>query len=159
MCDVNSSLSYAPIPLSCPAGFDPHFKTLERISTSQKKKKIPPHLMMAQRWPSIQSFFQPEGAKARKAGILEPGDGFTTGEVDAVLHPASRPWIPRQEYTEQNIGDVVSGPGRVTFTGRVVNLFEMQMPSKMPRAAKGFVKAILKDDTGALVVTITPSLL
>jgi hypothetical protein len=47
----------------------------------------------------------------------------------------------------------------VTFTGRVVNLFEMQMPSKMPRAAKVFVKAILKDDTGALVVTITPSLL
>jgi hypothetical protein len=108
---------------------------------------------MAHHWPSIQSFFQPDGTRTRKADNSKSGDGFTTEEVDAVLHPTSRPWIPRQEYTEQNIGDLVPGPGRVTFIGRVANLFEMPTPSKMPRAAKGFLKVILKDDTGALVVT------
>ncbi|KAH0545129.1 hypothetical protein FGG08_000741 [Glutinoglossum americanum] len=109
---------------------------------------------MAQHWPSIQSFFQPDGTKARKADVSKSGDGFTTEEVDAVLRPVNRPWIPRQEYVEQNIGDLMPGPGRVTFTGRVANLFEMQTPSKRPRAANGFVKVILKDDTGALIVRL-----
>ncbi|KAI9767779.1 MAG: hypothetical protein M1840_005460 [Geoglossum simile] len=106
---------------------------------------------MAQHWPSIQSFFQPDGTKTRKADVLACGDGFTTEEVDAVLHPTGRSWNPRQEYTERNIGDLVPGLGRTTFTGRVVNLFEIQTHSKMPRAAKGFTRVILKDDTGALV--------
>ncbi|KAH0559786.1 hypothetical protein GP486_003702 [Trichoglossum hirsutum] len=109
---------------------------------------------MAHHWPSIQSFFQPDGSMARKTEPLRPGDGFTTEEVDAVLRPTSLPWKPQQEYTEQNIGDLLPGPGRVTLTGRVVNLFEVQTPSKAPRAAKGFIKLILRDDTGALVVRL-----
>jgi hypothetical protein len=107
---------------------------------------------MAQHWPSIQSFFQPDSTRPRKADILKSGDGFTLEEVDAVLSPTGRSWSPRQEYTERNIGDLVPGLGRVAFTGRVVNLFETQTHSKMPRAAKGFIRVVLKDDTGALVV-------
>jgi hypothetical protein len=118
---------------------------------------------MAPQFPSIQSFF-----KASKSAISqtdtqrntssqsqrkEVGDGFTDAEVDAVLHPIiDETWVPAQDYEESKIADLVPGPKRVHFQGRVANFYDQNTPSKRPRAAKGCVKIIVKDDSGALTV-------
>ena len=112
---------------------------------------------MPQQFPSIQSFFQPEVSPARKGKTSSPpsgaGDGFTAEEVDATLHPPTlHRWQPRGTYKEVDIETLVPGPGCVALMGRVVNFFHLQTPSKAPHAAKGCLKLVVKDDTGALVV-------
>jgi hypothetical protein len=114
---------------------------------------------MAPQFPSIQSFFS-----ATKPNISVPkratsdacpssGDGFTDAEVQAVLQPTiDKNWLPDQEYEELDIAALTPGPGCVTFQGRVANFFNQATPSKKPRAAKGCVKIIVKDDTGAITV-------
>jgi hypothetical protein len=80
------------------------------------------------------------------------GDGFTSEELDTVLHPPSAQWAPTQDYEEADIGALEPGPQYVTFTGRVVNLYNMPKSSKKPMAAKGCLKLMVADDTGALTV-------
>ncbi|KAL2357179.1 hypothetical protein BJ546DRAFT_1024446 [Cryomyces antarcticus] len=116
---------------------------------------------MAAQPPSVQSFFQgssprPSPASKKSASsTIEPGDGFTAEEIDAVLHPkATASWTPDKDYEEVDIGSLVPGPQCVTFVGRVVNFYNQTSLSKMPRAAKGCVKVIVKDDTGALTVRL-----
>jgi len=38
--------------------------------------------------------------------------------------------------------------------GRIVNFYDQTTTSKMPKAAKGCLKMIMKDDTGALTVSL-----
>lgn len=106
-------------------------------------------LMMPQQSPSIQSFF-PKNGKTSSSGA---GDGFTAEEVEAALHPPALPkWQPRGIYEEADIETLVPGPGCVALIGRVVNFFDQETLSKAPQAAKGCLKLVIKDDTGALVV-------
>lgn len=112
---------------------------------------------MPQQFPSIQSFFQPEMSPSKKENVSGPaaaaGDGFTAQEVETTLHRPSLPtWHPRGTYEEIDIKTLMPGPGCVTIMGRVVNFFQLQTPSKAPHAAKGCLKLVVKDDTGALVV-------
>ena len=114
---------------------------------------------MAPQMASTQSFFQPEiplssPSPPKRSTIHEadPGDGFTSSEVEATLHPALHKWQPRTDYKKMDIGDLVPGPGCVAVTGRVANLYDQSTPSKMPQAAKGCLKVVIKDDTGALTV-------
>ncbi|KAK5279226.1 hypothetical protein LTR16_007865, partial [Cryomyces antarcticus] len=107
---------------------------------------------MAAQPPSVQSFFQgssprPSPASKKSASsTIEPGDGFTAEEIDAVLHPkATASWTPDKDYEEVDIGSLVPGPQCVTFVGRVVNFYNQTSLSKMPRAAKGCVKVIYED--------------
>ncbi|KAL2038130.1 hypothetical protein N7G274_009077 [Stereocaulon virgatum] len=103
---------------------------------------------MAPQVPSIQSFFQlevPSPTTHRR---------FTFSEVDNSLHPALHEWQARTAYDEVDIGSLVPGPGCVAVTGRVANFFDQTMNSKMPRAAKGCLKLIVKDDTGAFAVKL-----
>ena len=118
---------------------------------------------MPQPFPSIQSFFQPEVSPARKekssSSPSAAGDGFTAEEVHAALSPASPPqWHPRGTYEECDIDALVPGPGCFVLTGRVVNFFGLATPSKAPHAAKGCLKLVVKDDTGALVVRTVPNM-
>ena len=106
---------------------------------------------------SIQSFFEKEApvqseTNASTTYAIEPGDGFTGEEIDAALHPTLHKWQARVEYHEIDIKDLVPGPGCVQVTGRVVNFHDQINVSKMPQAAKGSIKIIVKDDTGAMVV-------
>ena len=119
---------------------------------------------MAPQITSIQSFFQPEVQSAQKAPkpsapdqSTDIGDGFTSSEIEAALHPALHPWQPRTTYNETDIGDLVAGPGCVALMGRIVNLQNVSIPSKLPKAAQGCFKLTVKDDTGAFTVS-TPSL-
>ena len=118
---------------------------------------------MAPQIPSIQSFFQPEVPSARKTQkpaappqLSDTGDGFTSSEIEAALHPTLHKWQPRTTYNETNISDLGAGPGCVTLMGRIVNLHNIATPSKMPKAAQGCFKLIVKDDTGAFAVSTRP---
>ncbi|KAF2489649.1 hypothetical protein BU16DRAFT_575344 [Lophium mytilinum] len=118
---------------------------------------------MAPQFPSIQSFFQVKSSpnsKEHQPPSSSPsttplGDGFSTEEVDAVLHPTiDSAWTPTQDYEELEIGDLDAGPRCVTFIGRIVNLYDQATPSKAPKAAKGCIKLIVADDSGALTVRL-----
>ena len=116
------------------------------------------YFAMPPQFPSIQSFFQPEVSPAQEDKAsnspLAAGDGFTAEEVEATIFPPSLPhWQPRGIYEEVDIETVIPGPGCVTIMGRVVNFFVLETPSKAPHAAKGCLKMVIKDDTGALVVS------
>jgi hypothetical protein len=117
--------------------------------------------VMAPQFPSIQSFFTtsepniatPKRVEADASPV--PRDGFTDAEIDAVLNPTSdNNWLPVQEYDQEDIISLIPGPRCVTFQGRVANFYDQATPSKKPRAAKGCVKLIIKDDTGAITVRV-----
>jgi hypothetical protein len=128
---------------------------------------------MAPQFPSIEAFFQPIPSTSQAASLLtsspsltllpssplstvvpsSPGDGFSDGEVDAVLNPQIDPsWTPDHEYAEFNIAALEPGPRCVVVRGRIVNFYDRMTPNKRPKAAKGCVKLVLKDDTGAVTV-------
>jgi hypothetical protein len=121
---------------------------------------------MPPQFPSIQSFFQSSKSSSSKQPAKHSskpptaqnalGDGFTADEVNAVLHPKiDNSWTPTKHYEDVDIASLVPGPHRVTFQGRIVNLYDQQCPSKKPRAAKGCVKCIVKDDSGAMTVRMS----
>lgn len=114
---------------------------------------------MAPQAPSIQSFFQPEVPSARRPKKptnietnTDSGDGFTAAEISSALHPTLYEWQPRTTYEDMDIGNLIPGPGYVALMGRVVNFYDQVMTSKMPQAAKGCLKVVVKDDTGAFAV-------
>ena len=117
--------------------------------------------VMAPQVPSIQSFFQPEvpspqahqQPKHPQTCNEDAGDGFTSSEIEATLHPTLHKWQPRVHYEETSIGDLEPGPACVALMGRIVNFYDQATPSKMPHAAKGCIKIIVKDDSGALTVS------
>jgi hypothetical protein len=110
---------------------------------------------MAPQFPSIQSFFTSSSpSKASSLPTTEPGDGFTTEEVDAVLHPSSVQWTLTQDYEEVDIKALEPGPKYVTFMGRIVNLYNMPKSSKSELAARGLLKLTVADDTGILSIRL-----
>lgn len=118
-----------------------------------------PRIMPAQN-SSIQSFFQPKIPSSHKShrrpsSKIDTNDGFTSSEVEAASHPCLDRWQPRTIYNEVDIGSLVPGPGCVALMGRVANFYDQIINSKSPQVAKGCLKVIVKDDTGAFVV-ITP---
>ena len=111
---------------------------------------------MTAQFPSIQSFFQPEVSPRTQKQISSPtavlGDAFTPAEIEGALHPNLHSWQPRTKYEDREIGTLVPGPGCVALMGRVINFSDRDTPSKMPQAAKGCNKLLVKDDTGVLMV-------
>ncbi|MCJ1398080.1 hypothetical protein MMC11_001277 [Xylographa trunciseda] len=81
-------------------------------------------------------------------------DGFSEDELQAALHPALHRWNPRSDYEDCDISSLVPGPGCRALQGRVVNFYHQPTPSKKPQAAKGCLKVVIKDDTGALMVRL-----
>ena len=51
------------------------------------------------------------------------------------------------------IGALDSGLQRVRFIGRIVNLLDDSMSSKLPTAARGSLQLVIRDDTGAITVS------
>ncbi|KAG8526703.1 uncharacterized protein KY384_008132 [Bacidia gigantensis] len=102
---------------------------------------------------SIQSYFQRENCN--------PGTGMqrnTTAGGDSTSSAKgptpSEKWQPRSQYTEKQIRDLKVGPGNVSVTGRVVNFYEQTSRGKSPLAAKGSLKIVVKDDSGAITVKL-----
>lgn len=84
----------------------------------------------------------------------EAGDGFTPEEIQATLKTTLHKWQPRCEYPEIAISSLEPGPGCFELKGRVVNMQdEKQQIAKMPHAAKGCLKLLVRDDTGVISVS------
>jgi hypothetical protein len=54
-------------------------------------------------------------------------------------------------YEQVGISDLAPGPRRVSFAGQVVNMYDENVESKMPKAANGCLKLLIKD-TGAMIL-------
>ena len=106
---------------------------------------------------SIDYFFPPVASSSSPLASLSlashEGDGFTVEEVNDVLNPKINTfWTPERDYEETDIGCLDAGPHCVHVQGRIANFFDQVSTMRKPKAAKGCVKMIVKDDTGALVV-------
>ncbi|KAF2396773.1 hypothetical protein EJ06DRAFT_559428 [Trichodelitschia bisporula] len=101
---------------------------------------------------SIMSYF-PKTPKKTPSSPL-PGDGFTSAEIARVTDPTSVPWEPPQPYSEVSIDKITPGPRCISFTGRVANLYETTTSSKNPQAAKGFLRIVVKDTSGTIMVKL-----
>jgi hypothetical protein len=55
-------------------------------------------------------------------------------------------------YQEVGINELAPGPRRVSFTGRVVNMYDQNIESKMPKAAKGCLKLLVKGALSTIMV-------
>jgi hypothetical protein len=55
-------------------------------------------------------------------------------------------------YEEVGISELAPGPRSVSFTGRIVNMYDQNIESKMPSAAKGCLKLLVKDDRTVMLV-------
>jgi hypothetical protein len=95
---------------------------------------------------SIQSYFSSSPVKATA------GDGFTAEELQ--VSPITTAWVPILDYEDSDIASLEPGPRHLTFMGRVVNFYDIPKPSKRPKAAQGFVKIMVADDTGTMSVRL-----
>lgn len=86
---------------------------------------------------------------------MTPGDGFTAAEIDAALHPTlAQTWqpSPTTKYDDLEISEIAPGPRCITFMGRIANVFDIANAARMPRTAKGCLRIVIKDDSGAVTV-------
>ncbi|KAF2627398.1 hypothetical protein BU25DRAFT_342003 [Macroventuria anomochaeta] len=99
---------------------------------------------------SIQSYFTSSPTKN--------SDGFTADEVQSVVQPAGgsavNTWTPTLDYEEADMGSLEPGPRNLMLIGRVVNFYDVAKPSKRHKAAQGYIKIMLADDTGVLTVRL-----
>jgi len=79
-------------------------------------------------------------------------DGFSSSHVKTTLQSSVTEWTPQNDYVESNISLLTAGPRFVCLTGRIVNFYNQPTASKMPQAARGCAKMIVKDDSGAITV-------
>ncbi|KAJ4356602.1 uncharacterized protein N0V89_004637 [Didymosphaeria variabile] len=96
---------------------------------------------------SIQSYFS--SSSPTKSF---PGDGFTSEELQ-VSSPTTE-WVPVLDYEESEIASLEPGPRCLTIMGRIVNVYDTPKPSKRPKAAQGFFKLMIADDTGVMTVRL-----
>ncbi|KAI5273899.1 hypothetical protein E4T47_02819 [Aureobasidium subglaciale] len=118
---------------------------------------------MAKQGPSIQSFFpsRPPPSKGQfRTSSPNPGDGFTQEELDTSPIPLQQDnWVPSANYDEFDIDSLVPGPSRIKIIGRIVNLFERSPKIKLSAGAKGSLHLVVKDDTGAVTIKLSYSML
>ncbi|KAF3032828.1 hypothetical protein E8E12_004576 [Didymella heteroderae] len=85
-------------------------------------------------------------------------DGFTADEVQSILQPsdenAINAWTPTKDYEEAALGSLEPGPCHLHLQGRIVNFYDIAKPSKRHKAAQGYIKVMLADDTGVLTVRL-----
>ncbi|KAF2087803.1 hypothetical protein K490DRAFT_65082 [Saccharata proteae CBS 121410] len=86
-----------------------------------------------------------------------PGDGFTAAEIAATLGPQAAPavpWVPSEAYQHSAIAALREGQRCVEVKGRVASLWLLQREPKGPRAARGRLGFVVRDDTGWLTVRL-----
>ncbi|KAI9717432.1 MAG: hypothetical protein M1828_007194 [Chrysothrix sp. TS-e1954] len=122
-------------------------------------------------FPSIQSFFSTTSSptKSSSSSTSSPtqqtiplcsalvngvDDGFTPRELDSPLSSSMFNWTPEFDYKNLDISSVIPGSQHISVGGRIANFYDQTIPSKMPQAAKGCFKVIVKDDSGALTVRL-----
>jgi hypothetical protein len=61
---------------------------------------------------------------------------------------------PALDYEEADLGDLEPGPRNLALIGRIVNFYNVAKPSKQHKAAQGYLKIQLADNTGVLTVRL-----
>jgi hypothetical protein len=120
--------------------------------------------IMSAPFPTVKNFYSPiPSPPGQTAPIkapstsspLPPGDGFTSSErIRSITFGPSNQWSPEREYEEVSIGDLCPGPRWVTFTCRVVNIYDQAIESKMPQSAKGCLKVLVKDESATILIKL-----
>lgn len=110
--------------------------------------------------PSIQSFYSREvrslATSSRCPSKSHGPDGFTKEEIEGGVHRQTlRSWQPSQGYVSWPISDLQPGTSRIHITGRVINLYHQLAPSAKQLKPSGFWRLVLKDDSGAVNVSVT----
>ncbi|KAL8937210.1 MAG: hypothetical protein Q9216_004538 [Gyalolechia sp. 2 TL-2023] len=82
------------------------------------------------------------------------GDDVDGGEVEATVQPALHAWKPNKHYEDVQISKLVPGSAPVCLLGRLINFYEQPIPGRMPYAAKGCLKVVMKDDTGIMMIRL-----
>ena len=95
-----------------------------------------------------------QSLKLQASAIIDlTGDGFMSSERSAAASVTPGDWTPRHDYDELSIGELVPGPRWVSFTGRIVTLYDQNIESKMSKAAKGCLKVLVSDERAIILVS------
>ncbi|KAL8933830.1 MAG: hypothetical protein Q9211_005556 [Gyalolechia sp. 1 TL-2023] len=87
-------------------------------------------------------------------GPAAAGDGFRSAEVNATIDATLHAWKPRVHYEDVQISKLVPGSAPVCLLGRLINFYDQPTPGRMPYAAKGCLKVLMKDDTGVMTIRL-----
>lgn len=111
-------------------------------------------------FPTIQSFF-PTVPGPKNLSKTPPINNRYSDGFDGILESPATPWTPKRggTYVPTKIGLINTGPGRISFIGRVANFREVEKSSKVDTAAKVLLRMALADDTGVIEVSLCPQLL
>lgn len=121
----------------------------------------PSRASMTPQDPSIQSFFAPQSSSSLPPRSTQPGDGFTTDEINRVLEPVVLDsWMPQGTYEDYEIAALEPVRKCVTITGRIVSVLDVNKvdldnaikAGRALKSAKGAIDIIIIDDSGALRV-------
>ena len=102
---------------------------------------------------AIEDYFPPRDRFAPKRRLVDLADEICD-ELGDDYGPKVHDWNPSQTYETLLIGELEPGPKRVTFMARIVNIYDRPTASTSPRAAKGCLKILAKDDTGCILVSV-----
>lgn len=69
-------------------------------------------------------------------------------------HLSSNSLQPTLDYEEADLGSLEPGPRNLMLMGRIVNFYNVAKPSKQHKAAQGYLKIQLADDTGVITVRL-----
>ena len=75
-------------------------------------------------------------------------------EIEEMSPAGPTIWKARAEYKHTSIDDLQPGPGCISITGRITHLHEMPSGKGAPKAAKGFFKLCVRDETAAITVRL-----
>ncbi|KAI0156781.1 hypothetical protein GGR57DRAFT_462339 [Xylariaceae sp. FL1272] len=110
-------------------------------------------------FPSIQSFYSREIPPSDRddkesSNSTTAGDGFTSSEVQAVISPLSRSFVPMREYEKCPIVELHSGIYNYEITGRLINYSSSGGPQHVPPSAGEYFFLVISDGTGALAIKL-----
>ena len=80
------------------------------------------------------------------------GDGCTEAEPRSIETLSPGLWQPQRDYEDVSIAELAPGPRRVSFTARVVSVYDQSVHSKMQDSAKGCLKITVKDHSALILV-------
>ncbi|KAI1764477.1 hypothetical protein GGR53DRAFT_320492 [Hypoxylon sp. FL1150] len=102
-------------------------------------------------YPSIQSFYSREvpcnspNENGDSQGLTQLGDGFTSSEIEAAIHPLSQSWEPPRHYESCPISFLEAGPRNYQIQGRILNFTTVE---------DSHLFLVVSDGSGAIAVKI-----
>ena len=107
---------------------------------------------------AIEDYFPPRDRFIPKRRLVDLADEIcdelSPGDLGDDYGPKVHDGNSSQTYETLLIGELEPGPKRVTFMARIVNIYDRPTASSSPRAAKGCLKILAKDDTGCILVRV-----